>query len=473
MDASARSAQGWFHGRAVWRFGAAASIALALALALLGLSAPQALAASSCPCSLFSASTVPATVDSDDTSQVELGVAFYTDTAGYIDGIRFYKSAANTGVHTASLWSQSGQLLEQATFTSESASGWQQVDFSTPVPVAADTTYIASYHTDAGHYSVTPGFFASSGFDNAPLHAPGNTTTANGLYAYGSGPTFPSQTYGGDNYYVDPVFTELAPITVTPAQAAESVGAPGSLEYDLANLAPGDNLIELTTAGSYLPPSITLTIPDTGGTTTIEGPDAGQATLSPGSGYSAAQSLIEVPAGASLDLQGVAVESAGGISAGYGNVTAGESAGGLVAAAIDDNGSVSINQSALVGNLGPALELDPGGSATLTDSTVGADSGVGIEELGGALTLVNSTVAFNAGGGISYDAGGPVSLTNSIVAENSPGGDCKSKPVDTLRSQPRLRWIVRRGGIERAEPAALQPGRKPCARRRRHAELSA
>jgi hypothetical protein len=390
MYASARSAQGWFHGRAVWRFGAAASVALALALALLGLTPPQALAASSCPCSLFSASAVPATVDVDDTSQVELGVAFYADTDGYIDGIRFYKSADNTGVHVGTLWSQSGDLLAQATFASESASGWQQVDFSKPVPVTAGTIYVASYHTDAGHYSVTPGFFASSGDDNAPLHAPGNTTTANGLYAYGSGPTFPNQTYGGDNYYVDPVFTELAPITVTPAQAAEPAGTPGSLEYDLANLAPGDNLIELTTAGSYLPPTITLTIPVTDGTTTIEGPDAGQATISPGIGYPQQQNLFEVPAGAALDLQGVAVESAGGLggAAGDGNeTTVVESAGGLGDAAIDDNGSVSISQSALVGNLGPALEVEPGGTATLTDTTVGAGSSVGIEELGGALSL--------------------------------------------------------------------------------------
>ena len=41
----------------------------------------------------------------------------------------------------------SGTLLASATFTNESASGWQQVNFSNPVPITAGTTYVASYHT--------------------------------------------------------------------------------------------------------------------------------------------------------------------------------------------------------------------------------------------------------------------------------------------------------------------------------------
>ena len=33
------------------------------------------------------------------------------------------------------------------------ASGWQQVNFSTPVTITANTTYIASYLAPKGHYS--------------------------------------------------------------------------------------------------------------------------------------------------------------------------------------------------------------------------------------------------------------------------------------------------------------------------------
>ena len=47
----------------------------------------------------------------------------------------------------------SGQLLARATFTGETASGWQQVTFSSPVIVNPNTTYVASYFAPAGHYS--------------------------------------------------------------------------------------------------------------------------------------------------------------------------------------------------------------------------------------------------------------------------------------------------------------------------------
>ena len=78
-----------------------------------------------------------------------------------ITGIRFYKGSANTGTHVGDLWSSSGTLLATATFTNETASGWQQVNFSSPVSITAGTTYIASYHTNTGHYADTPYYFAT------------------------------------------------------------------------------------------------------------------------------------------------------------------------------------------------------------------------------------------------------------------------------------------------------------------------
>ncbi len=53
------------------------------------------------------------------------------------------------------LWTASGALLASATFTNETASGWQQVNFSTPVSITAGTTYVASYHTNTGNYADT------------------------------------------------------------------------------------------------------------------------------------------------------------------------------------------------------------------------------------------------------------------------------------------------------------------------------
>ncbi len=155
-----------------------------------------------CPCTLFG-STVPGVPDSGDTgANLELGVKFTADVSGFVSGVRFYKSASNTGVHSGSLWAADGSLLATATFAGESASGWQQVTFSSPVAVTAGTTYVASYHTTTGHYAATPQGFAAA-FDNAPLHAPASGASGgNGVFAYGAG-SFPNQSYNDTNYWVD------------------------------------------------------------------------------------------------------------------------------------------------------------------------------------------------------------------------------------------------------------------------------
>lgn len=97
---------------------------------------------------------MPAVVDAGKDIPIELGVSFKSDVAGYITGIRFYKSSANTGTHVGNLWSSTGTLLASATFTNETASGWQQVNFLNPVAITANTVYVASYHCNGGHYSV-------------------------------------------------------------------------------------------------------------------------------------------------------------------------------------------------------------------------------------------------------------------------------------------------------------------------------
>src|SRR5947208_9632464 len=105
------------------------------------------------PATIWPSTATPTTPDVGSDSPVELGVRFYSDTPGYITGIRFYKSAANTGTHIGNLWSSGGALLASATFTAETTSGWQQVNFSSPVAITANTAYVASYHTTIGHYA--------------------------------------------------------------------------------------------------------------------------------------------------------------------------------------------------------------------------------------------------------------------------------------------------------------------------------
>jgi hypothetical protein len=97
-----------------------------------------------CPCSIWGSNVTPATKDSGDAASTEVGVKFQADRNGNITGVRFYKASTNTGTHIGNLWTSSGQLLASATFTGESASGWQQVNFAQPVPLNPNTTYVAS-----------------------------------------------------------------------------------------------------------------------------------------------------------------------------------------------------------------------------------------------------------------------------------------------------------------------------------------
>ena len=177
---------------------------------------------------LWSSTSIPATVDVADNNSVELGVKFRTSVVGQVTGLRFYKSAANTGTHTGSLWSATGTKLAQMTFTGETTSGWQEAAFATPVTVATNTTYVVSYHAPAGHYSATSPFFAASAVVNGPLTAlKDGTDGGNGVYAYGSSVAFPSSTYKSTNYWVDPVFTAgSAPVDTTrPTVTGVSPGA--------------------------------------------------------------------------------------------------------------------------------------------------------------------------------------------------------------------------------------------------------
>jgi Domain of unknown function (DUF4082)/Bacterial Ig-like domain/Purple acid Phosphatase, N-terminal domain/Bacterial Ig domain len=195
-------------------------------------SAAQAAAAagSTCPCTIFdSATRAPSQSSADNDGQpIELGVKFRSDTNGFVTGIRYWRATNNTGTHVGHLWSSSGTQLASATFTSESASGWQQVLFSTPVAVTANTTYVASYWSGNGFYSADDNYFTTA-IDRPPLHVQTSATAGgNGVYRYGAS-GFPTATFAAANYWVDVSFTlSNAPDTTPPKVTA---------------LAPADNAL--------------------------------------------------------------------------------------------------------------------------------------------------------------------------------------------------------------------------------------
>ncbi|TFD79442.1 DUF4082 domain-containing protein [Cryobacterium fucosi] len=178
-----------------------------------------------CPCGLFDDATVPTLLQVSDNAMLTLGVRFSSTVAGTISGVRFYKSAGNTGTHTGTLWTAGGTQLATATFANESTSGWQTVNFGTPVAITPGTDYIASYRSPLGTYSASPGVFSGSGITKGPLSAGANT----GSYVYAD--AFPSSR-SSTSYLVDVIFNRTPdPITVvslTPAAGALDV-APGTV----------------------------------------------------------------------------------------------------------------------------------------------------------------------------------------------------------------------------------------------------
>jgi hypothetical protein len=167
---------------------------------------------------------------------------------GWVTGVRFYKGAGNTGTHVGHLWTADGTLLSTVEFTGESAAGWQQATFATPVAVTANTTYVVSYHAPNGRYAVTPNGFADAGVDAPPLHAlRSGVDGPNGVYRYGPG-GFPTSA-SDSNYWVDVVFSDTTPADTT-APAVTSTAPAGGAEAAPVGTRPAATFSEQVQASS-------------------------------------------------------------------------------------------------------------------------------------------------------------------------------------------------------------------------------
>ena len=194
-----------------------------------------------CPCSIWEGTGTPAVPDANDDQPIEVGVKFRADVDGYITGLRFYKGGQNTGTHVGHLWDSAGNQLAAATFTGETASGWQQVALDQPVAITAGTPYVASYHSSGGGYAYTEGGLDTA-VVNAPLRALANGEDGpNGVYKYGAS-GFPTSTYNSSNYWVDVVFaTTVGPdttpptvVALAPAAGASGVSPAASISADFS-----------------------------------------------------------------------------------------------------------------------------------------------------------------------------------------------------------------------------------------------
>jgi hypothetical protein len=165
---------------------------------------------------LFQPSDAPSTPKFNDGLPLEVGLKFQSSQDGFIKGIRYYKHVGTTGIHNGHLWSSTGTKLAEAAFVGETASGWQQVLFGSAIPVTANTTYIASYHSQSGDYAATNQYFTQE-LLNPPLRALADGAEGpNGVYTYTTASAFPDNPGQSANYWVDVIFTTVNTPDIIP-----------------------------------------------------------------------------------------------------------------------------------------------------------------------------------------------------------------------------------------------------------------
>jgi hypothetical protein len=358
-----------------------------------------------CPCTIWPSLAVPAIVDAGPYSPLEVGVQFRSDNDGYITGIRFYKGDANTGTHVANLWSGSGTLLATATFTGETGSGWQQVNFSNPVAITANTTYVASYHSSTGYLSMDLSYFATSGADSAPLHASANTAGGkNGLYTVTSTDAFPVSTYNSANFWIDVVFnynTALSSLTLNPTSVLGAVQS-SSGTVTLSGPTPsGGTTIALSSSNTVVatvPTSVTVPAGATSASFTVNTSAVGTTTSVTitavyGSVTQTASLIVTPPAPTSLTLSPSSLTGGNSSSATVTLNGPAPSGGAVVALSSNNTGVATVPSSVTVpaGATSAAFTMQTSAVATATSVTISAVFG-GVTQ-SASLTVVPPVLA--------------------------------------------------------------------------------
>jgi VCBS repeat-containing protein len=159
---------------------------------------------------VFGLTDAPATTETTDPVDYELGMRFTANGAGTISELRYFRGAADANdadTRVLNLWSAAGILLGSVTVASAAGeSGWQVGTLSAPIAIEAGATYVVSYGTTQ-NYVATANYFttAHSGPDGVLTAG-----VASGVFAEGTPGTFPTASYNSSNYWVDVTFIPVS-----------------------------------------------------------------------------------------------------------------------------------------------------------------------------------------------------------------------------------------------------------------------
>ena len=141
---------------------------------------------------------VPSVANATDNVPYELGMKFRSSKGGQITLIRFWKAGSETGTHIGKIWAATGTLILSATFTNETASGWQEQLLATPVNIQANTIYVVSVNANAYYAFTNEGLSNSIVSGDLSSVADGN----NGVYNVNPN-SFPTSSYLNTSYFRD------------------------------------------------------------------------------------------------------------------------------------------------------------------------------------------------------------------------------------------------------------------------------
>jgi hypothetical protein len=202
----------------------------------------------------------------------ELGVKFTANVTGQVTGVRFYKQTWMGGyTHVGHVWSSTGTLLATATFTNETAYGWQQVTLSTPVTIQANTVYVVSFSTGGGYFGISTNFFTNSGVSNGPLSALANGVSG-GDGVYQSSGDFPNVSGSGMNFWADVAFTPTSG-TSTRAGSGSTPASPLGSGVIAPAISTGSTRFALVSPTAATPTGPAGFLAGSWGTTTVAGGD--------------------------------------------------------------------------------------------------------------------------------------------------------------------------------------------------------